>query len=709
MTASLRLQPLLRATPGIALAVVAAAGGAFALAHQAQEVSVIDGRYKAELETPTVETMRSTEWMAAIDTYVDERLVGRATLLATHARIVHAAFGDPVVNGVYVDGPGGQLLERPPALTMRTTLGDEAAALAEAVGPAPVLWVYAPRKEEIYADAVPASWPNGYPALKAGMLSAYAASGGVLDLTDLMAQRRAEGDDYFRTDHHWTPSSAKAAADAIGDRLLGDGAPIGTDNRSYAPREEGLPFFGSTGRLVTLGATAPDDVAVPVPLGGFVAEMCIDDECGLPTLDTQWLDKGSLYGNRYKAFLGGNHGFAVITNESPDASGRVLMLADSFGNAVATYLAERVSQLIVIDERTYDGVPIGELAAQFQPDAVVVLHNPQTLLTPSFNPAVWTEKPREAGAGDDVETYDTAVYEDVAVVTEAGLMLQRNHDQPLDDSLGDDARSLARAIDAVGVPQVWLYAPRKEEAFADLVPAEWGNPVDDKRERVLSLLGEGHEVVDLTQVLANPESRDANFYRTDHHWTPAAAQVALDAIVDGLADQGVTVPHDSRVWREVEGPFAFSGSEALQIPAGAPMVSEPMVYLEPDGGFRASMCADACDQPTLKEQWLSNPDPMTNRYYAFLGGGFRTMHLHNDSPHASGTIVMLKDSYTHPVALMLAERVTDLYLVDERGFDGRSVTDFLAEVDADAVVVMHNQVTLLSRAFNRDVWTDAAG
>ena len=56
---------------------------------------------------------------------------------------------------------------------------------------------------------------------------------------------------------------------------------------------------------------------------------------------------------------------------------------------------------------------------------------------------------------------------------------------------------------------------------------------------------------------------------------------------------------------------------------------------------------------------------------------------------------------------MLAERVTDLYLVDERGYDGAPFGQFVREVDADAVVVLHNQVTLLSKAFNRDVWREA--
>lgn len=700
-----RFQSLLRLVPGVALVAATAAAGAYALWFHETRISVVDGRLAAEFERPASETLRDSSWMDSVDTYMDERIPGRDSLLAAHAAVAARALGDPVLSGIYLDGPDNQLLERPPALEVRATLGDEAAALADAVGPAKVLWVYAPRKEEVLAQYLPAAWTNPYPTVHDEVVAAYAGNGDVLDLTDLMADRGAAG--YFRTDHHWNPGSAKAVADSIAERLQADGVPIGTDDREYGDVTGELPFYGSTGRVVTLGATRPDSVVVPVPEGGFRATMCVDTECGLPTFDAAWLDKGSLYGNRYRAFLGGDEGMRVITNDSPGASGRLIVLADSFGNAVVPYLSERVAQLIVIDERHYEGVPLNALAEQFQPDAVVVLHNPLTLLTPSFRPDVWTTEAAAAPVDGEEQTYDTAVYEDVAVVTEQGLMLHRNRDQPLEPSLRGDARALGAALDEVGIPQVWLYAPRKEEAYPELVPEEYGNPVADKRERVLSYLEAGHEVIDLTPQLSVPELRDTYYYRTDHHWTPAAAAVAVEEIVEGLAEQGLELPHDSRVWRRVDGPLPFSGSDALSLPAGAPRVAEPMWYLEPDGGFRAIMCAEACDQPGLKQEWLTNPDPDANRYYAFLGGGFRTMHLHNDSPHARGTVVMLKDSYSHPVALMLAERVTDLYLVDERGFEGEAFGDYLREVDADGVVVLHNQVTLLSQAFNSEVWRNA--
>ena len=298
MPSNARVQSLLRATPGVALMLAVAAGGAFALWQHKTEPSVLDGRYKAEFERPTVDAVLATDWMASVDTYVDERLPGRDSLLAAHASLTTKVLRDPVVNDVYIAGPGGQLLEKPPALTVRTTLADEAAALARSVGPAPVLFVYAPRKEEIFADALPSAWPNTYPQVHEHIISAFAGAGDVLDLTGLMKERRDSGDSYFRTDHHWTPDSARAVANEIVARLASQGVPVGTDDREYTELTGPLPFYGSTGRQVTTGGTSPETVTLPVPVGGFSATMCVEDECAEPTLDSHWLEKRALYGKR---------------------------------------------------------------------------------------------------------------------------------------------------------------------------------------------------------------------------------------------------------------------------------------------------------------------------------------------------------------------------------------------------------------------------
>lgn len=696
------LQGTLRVAPGVMLMAVAAAGGAWAFTHHAPRNSALDGGALVQLERPTPGSVIDTSWMDHMDTYMDERLFARTRMLEAHASVVSGVLRSPVLNNVYLHGPGGQLLERPPALKIRDTLEDEAAGLQKTLGDVPILWAYAPRKEEVYAAQIPQAWPNKYPQAKEAILQAWEGHGDVLDLTALVSAHAADGDAFFRTDHHWTPEVAREAADAAVADLAQAGVTLGADSRPYEQQSAPLPFFGSTGRIVTAGATDPDAFGYPVPEGGFKATMCIDDECGLPTVDQERLSNPNKYANRYAAFIGGDNGLVTITNDSPDAHGRVLLLKDSYGNAFATYLAERVSELVVVDERHYDGATLDVLADELKPDAVIVLHNPLSLLSSDFDASVWTRR-------GNVEIVEPKVVGDVAIVNEQGLLLQIGPEQTVDAGLADDAAAFVAAIDATDTPQLWFIAPRKEVVFADLMPPEVSNPVVANSAAVLAALRQATPVTDLTAELSDPARRYDYFLRTDHHWTTAGADVAVDAIVSGLADAGVEIGADDRPWTPQYGPLPFYGSEAIALPGDVDVIPDDLAYEAPVGGFRATLCfkPDECGLSPINEDWLTDPDRETNRYRAFLGGTTGLMHLHNDDPDAKGTIVMFSDSYGMPVGVRLGERVKDLYFIDERKWTGGPVGRFITDVDADAVVVLHNPVTVLANVFNRDVWRDA--
>ena len=695
-------QSLLRVTPGALLIAAAVFGGAWALSHHESRNSALDGAPLATFQRPTVSSVLDTSWMDHMDTYMDERLMAREAMLEAHARFVSLVVHSPVVNGVYLHGPHGQLLEQPPKLDVRSSLEAEAEGLQETVGGAPILWMYAPRKEEIYAADLPGSWPSGYPAAHDAIIGAWTGHGTVVDLTDLVAHHASAGDAYFRTDHHWTAQVAREAADEAANALAAQGIEVGADPRTYSPVTAAMPFYGSTGRLVTAGAVAPDEFTYPEPRGGFQATMCLDDECGLPTIDPARLDSPNLYANRYAAFIGGDNALVTIVNDAPWAKGRVLLLKDSYGDAFATYLAERVQELDVVDERHYDGVPLDVLVDRLKPDAVIVLHNPLTLLSEPFNPAVWTTR-------SSLETVEPGVVGDIAIANRHGLLLQTGLDQRVDDGLTADAAALVAAIKATETPQLWFLAPRKEAVFADLMPPGVSNPIVPNSAHVLAALRAATPVTDLTPLLSDPAHRDEFFLRTDHHWTPQGADVAVQEIVSGLARAGVALGEDDRVWRVSVGPLPFYGSEALALPKRTPVIPDDLAYEVPDGGFRATLCftPDECGLSPINVDWLTDSAIDTNRYRAFLGGTTGLMHLHNDDPAAKGTLVLLTDSFGTPVAIRLGERARDIYIVDERKWTGGPVARFVTDVDADAVVVLHNPVTVLAQAFNRDVWSGA--
>lgn len=695
-----RTQALLRVAPAIALGVLTIAGGAYALANHGSEFSALDGAPRAEFEYPTLGTVRDKEFMDSFDTYMDQRLPARDTMLEAHARFVRLVLRDPVVNDVYLEGPDGQLLEKPHTLHVRESLADEAASLVRAAGDATVLFAYAPRKEEVYADALPAAWEQNYPQAHDAIIGALGEAGEVVDLTALVAGDGPDTAAFFRTDHHWASATAKRAADAVADQLIAEGVPLGSDHRPYVEHTADLPFFGSTGRDVTAGGTAPDEFRYLAPEGGFRATMCLDSDCGLPTFDEALLDAPGKYSNRYLAFIGGDNGLVTITNDSPEARGTAVLLKDSYGNAFATYLAERVSTLYVIDERHYTGVPLDVFMAQAEPDAVVVLHNPVSLLSTSFESSVWTRR-------SDDPAVEPRVIGDTIIASD-GLVLQSAPDQALDPTIADDARTLADAVSATGTPQFWFYAPRKEQVFADRMPEGTPNPVAENSAALLGYLEAAVPIRDLSPVLSAPGARDANFYRTDHHWTAEGARLAAEAIVRSLEAAGVPIGSDDRAWHRERGPYPFYGAEVIELPNDVDVIPDEMTYDVPDGGFRARICAgDDCSGPVIIERYLNLAAADTNRYRAFVGGTFDVQHLHNDDPSARGVVVMLADSYGGPVTVRLAERFTDLYVIDERKWDGGPLGAFIDSVDADAVVVLHNPVSVLSQAFNRDVWRDA--
>lgn len=713
-TLSPRAQMLLRALPGAVLLVFATVGGIWAMANHNTEYSSLDNRDLAEFEYPTKSGILDKSWMDSFDSFVDDRLPGRDTWLETHAATVTRALHNPFLNDVYVGAASGHLLEKPLNQPYRDTLPEEAQGLADAASDAgsELLWVYAPKREEAFADELPQAWNNPFVERRADIVAALGSTGApVLDLTEELSEPAARDDYFYRTDHHWAPPGAQLATERIVEQLAAQGVKLGQDDRNYSAVVGPEGFVGSIGRKVTLGATDAEPFVYDAPDDGWRARVCNTDGCLQPTLDTAIANDADTYANRYEAFLGGDRGLTHIYNPDPAATGTVMLVKDSYGNAVATYLAERVKNLYVIDERHYDGEPLGQLMVEKSADAVVVLHNQVSLLSQAFASDVWLDA--AIGQGElahpiDAASAEVAAYADAQVVSEQGLVLSRKADQPLDDSLGADARALSEAIADTATPMAWFYVPRKEEAYADLLTADFGNPLEKKRATVLAYLDVGDPLVDLTSVFANPDFRDRYYYRTDHHPTWEGATVISDALVLELESMGVRVGPPVIATEVAGASLPFFGSQMGGLPDGVVIPGDDLEWREPAGGWNSRLCdADECETAPIFSSWLDDPRWDANRYKAFLGQGFDTVHLHNDSPGATGTVVMLKDSFSHLAAIQLAERVEDLYLVDERGTDAQTVPDLVEQVGADAVLVVHNQESLLSSAFDREKWRGA--
>ena len=150
---------------------------------------------------------------------------------------------------------------------------------------------------------------------------------------------------YYRTDHHLTSEGAFEAVCAY-RRALGLSCP---DRADYTVRSEG-PFYGSAYSASALWLTKPDSVELwssPNRLRVANETGEINDGVFYPERLGEW--------DKYTVFLDGNHSLVRIENLSRgEGEGRnLLVIRDSFSNALGCFLADLYDKVVLVDLRYY--------------------------------------------------------------------------------------------------------------------------------------------------------------------------------------------------------------------------------------------------------------------------------------------------------------------------------------------------------------------
>ena len=161
---------------------------------------------------------------------------------------------------------------------------------------------------------------------------------------------RAYGDAsglYYRTDHHLTMRGSYVSYCAIA-RELGL-TPLSESEFT----KTGYEFFGTSYGQSGLFLTPPDTLETWV--GSYdkaLSVVTVDgsrEEEHTGSLDMSCLEDGVV--DKYAAYLYSNHGITYITNDEAEG-GTLLVLKDSYGNAIVPFLAAHYHTIIMIDTRT---------------------------------------------------------------------------------------------------------------------------------------------------------------------------------------------------------------------------------------------------------------------------------------------------------------------------------------------------------------------
>lgn len=205
----------------------------------------------------------------------------------------------------------------------------------------PVYLGLIPTAAEVYRDQLPAGAENFD---QAAYLKKVRES--VLDAVWVDMEKWMDGASgvslFYRTDHHWTSAGAWHGYAALMEAMGEPFEPLGT------PETVSEDFYGTLYSSSGVHWLAPDTIERYVSGEGVTVE---NFEKG----ETHGLYVDSFLGekDKYASFLGGNTPLYIIRNPEATSEEKLLVVRDSYSDAMAPFLSQYFAEIHLVDLRYY--------------------------------------------------------------------------------------------------------------------------------------------------------------------------------------------------------------------------------------------------------------------------------------------------------------------------------------------------------------------
>lgn len=269
-----------------------------------------------------------------------------------------------------------------------------------------------------------------------------------------------------------------------------------------------------------------------------------------------------------------------------------------------------------------------------------------------------------------------------------------------------------RFLQARGIPFLFVLAPYKEPTSETLLPAGVTDLTNEITDRTLEMLAERDvPYLDLRESMSRTKEQvEQYFYRTDHHWNADgsffAYQQIMAAIQSLFPDTKMTYADAAR-WEKFVlphwwlgaqgkrvGPF-FAGTEDLDyyLPLFETKMSRySMGVWAFKGTFR---------ETNIREWYLEYSDYMKlNHYFRYLGGGYPLTVHRNAEAENRLKILIIGDSYKHPVEAFLSTEFTSVEVLDPRQYGKMKESDYVRLNPPDMVLMLNFPGTLWDQGFS---------
>lgn len=330
-----------------------------------KKFSAFEKRYLSAVPELSAEELFSGRLAEDMESYMADQLPGRDFWVGLNA--YWELFTGRQNSKEILLGASGRLYERPVRWDARMVEENLTAIrdFADAIGRAPDLMLVPsagyvlredlPSLREVYADG--------------DMIAAiYEMAGEQVNCFDLLPLFEAAEDPgalYYATDHHWTSLGAYTAAAAW---LQSKGRAITPAGDYSVTREEG--FTGTTYARSALWLHPGESIELWDSGKAFTVELSEKEG----THEGLFFRERLAEPDKYTVFLDGNHSLVRIENRTPGASGKLLVIRDSFANCLGGFLAEGYETVVLADLRYYK-YSLSELAEAEGFDDVLIIYS----------------------------------------------------------------------------------------------------------------------------------------------------------------------------------------------------------------------------------------------------------------------------------------------------------------------------------------------
>lgn len=311
------------------------------LAHTPRNFSEKENRSLQTTVACKPRDLRSGRTMETAEAYLSDQLPFRDDFVAAYMR-AGVRLGKVLSRDVYL-GQDGRLMQRftAPDETMRQEIYQTLTNFRTRHSQVPMTLMVATTAFAVYPESLPVDAYGSLESAFAEELQDNLTDYDHLLLLPLMDTQRKEAY-YFKTDHHWTADGAFIAASAyVSQRGF---TPWSLD--AFTARESARPFYGSLMARSGFYHVLGDQFRYyePPMLDELVVQNAEGDK--VPLFYRDMLDTR----DQYALFLGGNDAKVTIVNPTV-SQGSLVVIKDSYANAVVPFLTPYYHEITVLDPR----------------------------------------------------------------------------------------------------------------------------------------------------------------------------------------------------------------------------------------------------------------------------------------------------------------------------------------------------------------------